>query len=36
MLEWVWEMPESGTEYRTKNDELVKRKIRRIKRTAAS
>ena len=36
MLEWVWEMLESGTEYRTKNDELVKRKIQRIKRIAAS
>ena len=36
MLEWVWEMLDSGTEYRTQDKEFVKRKFQRIKRIAES
>ena len=36
MLEWVWEMLDSGTEYRTKDKEFVKRKFQRIRRIAES
>ena len=36
MLEWVWEMLNSGTEYRTKGKAFVKRKFQRIRRIAES
>ena len=36
MLEWVWEMLDHGTEYRTQDKELVKRKLQKIKRIAES
>ena len=36
MLEWVWEMLDSDTEYRTQDKEFVKRKFQRIKRIAES
>ena len=36
MLEWVWEMLDSGAEYRTKDSGLVKRKFQRIKCIAES
>ena len=36
MLEWVWEMLDSGTEYRTQDKEFVKRKFQRIRRIAES
>ena len=36
MLEWVWEMLEHSTEYRTQDRDLVRRKFQRIKRIAES
>ena len=36
VLEWVWEMLNSGTEYRTKDSGLVKRKFQSTKRIAES
>ena len=36
MLEWVWEMLNSSTEYRTLDKKFVKRKFQRIKRIAES
>ena len=36
MLEWVWEMLNSGTEHRGINRDLVKRKMQRIRRIAES
>ena len=36
MLEWVWEMLNSGTEYRGINRDLVKRKMQKTRRIAES
>ena len=36
MLEWVWEMLEHSTEYRTQDKDLVRRKFQRVKRIAES
>ena len=36
MLEWVWEMLNSGTEYRGINRDLVKRKMQMTRRIAES
>ena len=36
MLEWVWEMLSSGTEYRGINLDLVKRKMQMTRRIAES
>ena len=36
MLEWVWEMLNSGTEYRGIDRELVRRKMQRTRRIAES